>query len=60
MKTYHITYMEKLIHDFYVDAEDEHDASDKFYAQLNNGEVDFSNGYLSDSNIKIEEGMLNE
>lgn len=55
MKTYHITYMEKLIHDFYVDAESEEEASEKFYSQLNNGEVDFSNGYMSDSNIKIEE-----
>ena len=55
MKTYKVTYMEKLIHEFYVDADDEYDASDKFYAQLNNGEVDFSDGCLVNSSVKLEE-----
>lgn len=55
MKTYKVTYTEKLIHEFYVDAEDEYEASDKFDAMLNHGEVDFSDGCLVNSNIKIEE-----
>lgn len=55
MKTYKVTYMEKLIHEFYVEAEDEYEASDKFNEQLNHGEIDFSDGCLVDSDIKIED-----
>ena len=55
MKTYKITYIEKLVHEFYVEAENEEDASDIFDNQLNNGEVDFSDGCLVHSKIIIEE-----
>lgn len=55
MKIYKITYKEKLIHEFYVDAEDEYEASDKFYSMLNNGEIDFSDGCLVNSSIDLEE-----
>lgn len=55
MKTYRITYMEKLIYEFYVEAENEEDASDIFDNQLNHGEVDFSDGCLVDSEITIKE-----
>lgn len=55
MKTYKITYTEKLIHEFYVDAENAEDASEKFDMQLNHGEIDFSDGCLVNSSLKIEE-----
>ena len=55
MKTYKVTYTEKLIHEFYVDAESVEEASDIFDSQLNHGEVDFSDGCLVDSKITIEE-----
>lgn len=55
MRTYKVTYTEKLVHEFYVDAENLDEASEKFYSQLNHGEVDFSYGCLADSDIKIED-----
>ncbi len=55
MKTYKVTYTEKLIHEFYVDAESVEEASDIFDSQLNHGEIDFSDGCLVDSKITIEE-----
>jgi hypothetical protein len=55
MKTYKVTYMEKLVHEFYVDAESLAEASNIFDQKLNYGEVDFSDGYLVDSSISIVE-----
>ena len=55
MKTYKVTYTEKLIHTFYVDAENLDEASKKFHSKLNHGEIDFSDGYLTDSDLNIEE-----
>ena len=60
MKTFKVTYTEKLIHEFYVDEESVEDASNKFYNQLNNGEIDFSDGCLVDSKINIEEDIEEE
>ena len=55
MKTYKVIYTEKLTHTFYVDAENLDEASEKFHSQLNHGEIDFSDGCLTDSDINIEE-----
>ena len=55
MKTYKVTYTEKLIHTFYVEADSREEASDTFDTYLNHGEVDFSDGCLVDSKITIEE-----
>lgn len=55
MKTYKVTYTEKLVHEFYVEAESVDEASHIFNGQLNHGEVDFSDGCLVDSKITIEE-----
>ena len=55
MKTYKIIYKETLFHDFYVDAENETDAREKFEQGLMDGEFDFSNGYVDEANYKIEE-----
>ena len=55
MKTYKVTYTEKLIHTFYVEADNVDEASKEFDRQLNYGEVDFSDGCLTDSKITIEE-----
>ena len=54
-KTYKITYTETLIHDFYVDAENETEAEEKLEQGLADGEFDFSHGYLGSTDYKIEE-----
>ena len=55
MKTYKITYTETLTYDFYVDAENEIEAQEKFEQGLICGEFDFTDGYLDTSDYKIEE-----
>ena len=55
MKTYKITYTETLIHEFFVDAENETEAQEKFEQGLMYGEFDFTDGYLDTSDYKIEE-----
>ena len=52
MSTYKIIYTESLYHEFYVDAESENDAREKFARQSENGELDFSNGEVYDSGVK--------
>ena len=56
MKTYKITYTETLIHEFYVDAENEEDADEKFKQGLYEGEFDFTRGdvYIFDYTIEEE------
>lgn len=55
MKTYKITYTETLIHEFYVDAENETEAQKKFEQGLMDGEFDFTYGYVDETDYKIEE-----
>lgn len=55
MKTYKVTYTEKLIHTFYVDAENEESAKEAFEEDLMQGKVDFSDGEVSDTEYKLEE-----
>ena len=55
MKTYKVTYTETLVHTFWVEAENIDDAKTTFDNYVNHGEIDFSDGCLTDSNIKIEE-----
>lgn len=52
MGTYKIIYTEFLRHEFYVDAESENDAREKFAYLSENGELDFSNGEVCDSGVK--------
>ena len=55
MKTYKVTYKETLIHTFYVEANNEDEANKVFENQVSNGEIDFSDGEIDDTEIKIEE-----
>lgn len=55
MKTYKIVYKETLVHWFYVDAENEHDAEEKFNQGLMDGEFDFSDGSVDEADYNIEE-----
>ena len=55
MKTYKITYTENVIHEFYVDAENEEDADEKFKQGLYEGEFDFTRGDVDTSGYTIEE-----
>lgn len=55
MKTYKITYTETLIHEFYVDAENEVDAKEKFEQGIGDGEFDFCHGDIDTTDFRIEE-----
>lgn len=55
MKTYKVTYKETLVHTFHIEADNFDDAEDTFNRFVDHGEIDFSDGELVDSNIKIEE-----
>jgi hypothetical protein len=54
-KKYTIIYNETVTHWFYVEAESEEEALDEFNFQVDNGEIDFSRGEITDSKIKIVE-----
>lgn len=55
-KTYKITYTENLVYDFYVDAENEAEAEEKFKQGLMDGEFDLSDGYIDSTDYEIQEG----
>lgn len=56
MKTYKIIYTESIVHAFYIDAESKDEARDEFYRKSENGELDFSDGDVYDTNLEsIEE-----
>lgn len=51
MKSYEITYIETLVHTFYVDADSKSAARNAFDAQCNDGQIDFSDGHVVDSRV---------
>lgn len=55
MKTYKIIYNEVVSHVFYVDADSKDDAEEKFEAMADNGELDYSDGEVIDTETKIYE-----
>lgn len=55
MKTYKVTYIEKLIHTFYVEANNEEEAKEAFEEDLMDGKVDFSDGEVDETEYKLEE-----
>lgn len=56
MKTYKVIYTESLFHVFYVEAESEEEAREKFDKMAYNGELDFSDGEVDDTKIaSVEE-----
>ena len=54
MANYKIIYKETLVHTFYVEANSEEEANKVFENQVSNGEIDFSDGEIDDTEIKIE------
>jgi hypothetical protein len=54
-KKYTIIYNETVTHWFDVEAESEKEALDEFNFQVDNGEIDFSRGEVTDSSINIVE-----
>lgn len=54
-KKYTIIYNETVTHWFDVEAESEEEALDEFNFQVDNGEIDFSDGEVTDSSLKVME-----
>ena len=55
MKTFKVIYTESLYHVFYVDAENEDQAREKFNQLAFGGKLDYSNGECYDSGIESVE-----
>ena len=55
MKTYKVTYIEKLIHTFYVDANNEEEAERAFEEGCMNSQFDFSDGEVDSTDYWVEE-----
>ena len=55
MKDYQIIYNEVLTHSFQVEADSEEEAKAKFQKMLENGELDFSYGEITDTSFEIYE-----
>ena len=55
MKTYKVTYVEKLIHTFYVEANDKEEAERVFEEGCENGQFDFSDGEIDTTDYWAEE-----
>lgn len=54
-KKYMIIYNETVTHEFFVEAESEEDAEIEFKDQVDNGEIDFSDGEVTDSSLEVYE-----
>ena len=54
-KIYKVTYIEELVHTFYVDADSLEEAEKEFNKLSCNGELDFSYGEVCDTTITIQE-----
>lgn len=54
-KKYTIIYNETLTHWFDIEAESEEEAEKEFNRQVNEGEIDFSYGEITDSSIEVTE-----
>ena len=56
MKTFEVTYVEKIYHTFYVEAESIDKVDEEFNRMVENGKIDFSGGEVNYSDIEsIEE-----
>lgn len=55
MKTYRVSYVETLVHTFYVEASNEQEAQEAFEEGCMNGQFDFSDGEIEDTNYFIKE-----
>ena len=57
MKTYKVTYIEKLIHTFYVEAENEEEAERAFEEGCMNSQFDFSDGEIDSTDYWVEDAI---
>ena len=55
MKTYKIVHTETLVGWFYVEAETPEEALEEYHEQVSNGEIDFGDLEMIDSEDKVEE-----
>jgi hypothetical protein len=55
MKTYKVTYIEKLIHTFYVEAENAEEAERTFEEGCMNSQFDFSDGEIDTTDYWVDE-----
>ena len=53
-KTYKIIVTEMLVHHFYVEAENEDAALEEYNRMGEDGELDFSDGEVTDSTVTVE------
>lgn len=53
--TFKVTYVEHLVHTFYVEADTKEEAEAKFNELANNGELDFSYGEIYDTETTMKE-----
>ena len=54
-KTYQIVYTETSFGIYYVDANSEEEAKEKFEQACMDGEIDFTDMYVDDTDIKVKE-----
>ena len=59
MKTYTIIFNETVMHPFKIEANSEDEAEAKFERMANDGELDFSDGEVIDSSIKVYDDQNN-
>ena len=57
MKTWKIVHKEELVGYFYVEAETAEDALEEYAHQVGNGQIDFSDMEMVDSEDTVEEEM---
>lgn len=57
MKTWKIVHKEELVGYFYVEAETAEDALEEYAYQVENGQIDFSDMEMVDSEDTVEEEM---
>ena len=57
MKNYQIIYNEVITHSFQVEANSEEEAEVEFKRMSYNGELDFSDGEITDTSFEIDENQ---
>ena len=53
MKLYRVNYTETVCYDFFVEANSPEEAEDLFNQKVEEGEFDFNDGYVCDSNTNV-------
>ena len=51
MKMFKVEYREVIVHEFYVKANTEDEVTERFFEMANDGELDFSDGVISEGDI---------